>query len=122
MLRITHKKLVQSYSMLMAMFTNGATKWHYEGKDSYLCSHVTSTVIDNSKPVAYSQSEYPLIKYWTRQQWKENENNNKDISDLLGNKDKTCRETRSVRGENVIMLYIEHIDGTPIDSTMVAEI
>ena len=89
------------------MFTNGTTKRQYEDEQSYL--HLHNTTMDDTKLLVYSQSEYPHIKYWTRQQWKENENNTKDTSDLLDNKDKTHEGTRSAKGENVMMLYIEHI-------------
>ena len=102
------------------MFTNGATKRQYEDEQSQLPSH--NTTIDDTKLAMYSQSEYPHIKYWTRQQWKESENNTKDASDLQDNKDKTRGGTRSAKGENVMMLYIEHIDGMPIDGNMAADI
>ena len=102
------------------MFTNGATKRQYEDEKSYSPSH--NTTMDDTKPVVYSQTQYPHIKYWTRQQWKENENSTKDASDLLDNKDKTRGGTRSAKGENVMMLYIEHMDGTPIDGNMAAQI
>jgi len=74
------------------------------------------------KPVVYSQSQYPHIKFWTRQQWKEHENSTKDASDLLDNKDKMHRGTRSAKGENVMMLYMEHLNGMPIDGNMAAQI
>lgn len=106
--------------MLIEMFSNGATKRQHEDEQSYSPSHTTT--IDDTKPLVYSQSEYPLIKYWTRQQWKENENSTKDASNLLDNKDKTRGGTRSAKGENVMMLYIERIDGTPIDGNMAAQI
>ena len=103
--------------MLITMFTNGVTKRQYEDEQS---SH--NTTIDDTKPVVYLQSEYPHIKYWTRQQWKENKNSTKDTSDLLDNKDKTHGGTRFAKGENVMMLYIECINGRPINSNMVAQI
>ena len=106
--------------MLIEMFTNGVKKRQYEEDQSNLPSH--NTTIDDTKPLLYSQSEYPHIKYWTKQQWKENENSTKDASDLVDNKDKTRGGTRSEKGENVMMLYIEHIDGTPIDGNLAAQI
>jgi hypothetical protein len=41
---------------------------------------------------------------------------------MLDNKDKSYEGTRFTKGQNVIMLYIEHIDGTPIDGNMMAQI
>jgi hypothetical protein len=105
--------------MLMTLFTERATKRPCEDNPSYLPSYVTNKPTER-KP--YLQSDYPLIKYWTRQQWKDNEYNNKDASDILEIKDKTRGGTRSAKGENVMMLYIEHIDGTPIDGNMASQI
>lgn len=122
MLRMTHEKLVQSHNMLMAIFTNSATKRQYEDDQLYSASRNMTIDDSNSKPRSYLQSEYPLVKYWTRQQWKENENTSKDASDLLESKDKPRGGTRSARGENVMMLYIEHVDGMPIDGAMAAQI
>lgn len=111
---------MQAHNMLMAVFTERSTKRPCEDERSYLPSHATSTTSENTK--LYSQSDYPLVKYWTRQQWKDNENNNKDASDILESKDKTRGGTRSAKGENVMMLYVEHEDGTPIDGITAAQI
>ncbi len=111
---------MQAHNMLMALFTERATKRPYEDERSYSPSRATNTTTENTKP--YSQSDYLLVKYWTRQQWKDNKNNNKDASDILEIKDKMHGGTRSTKGENVMMLYIEHEDGTPIDGNMVAQI
>ena len=113
--------LVHAHNMLMALFTEHTTKRPCEDERSYSPSPVLPTpTTENTKP--YLQSDYPLVKYWTKQQWKDNENNNKDASDILEIKDKTRGGTRSAKGENVMMLYIEHEDGTPIDSNMAAQI
>jgi hypothetical protein len=106
--------------MLMTLYHERATKRPCKDKGSYLPSHATNSTMENFKPCL--QSEYPLVKYWTRQQWKDEENSNKDASDILDNKDKTRRGTRSAKGENVMMLYIEHKDGMPIDGTLAAQI
>ncbi len=116
-LRLTHQKLIQSNNMLIVMFTNSTTKRQYKDKQS---SH--NTTIDDTKPVVYLQSEYPHIKYWTRQQWKENENSTKDTSDLLDNKDKMHGGIRSAKGKNIMMLYIEYINDRPINGNMAAQI
>lgn len=101
------------------MLSNSATKRQHEEEQSYPPSH--NTTIEFTKQPLYSQTEYPHIKYWTKQQWRENENSTKDASDLL-DKEKTRGGTRSAKGENVMMLYIEHKDGTPVDGRMAAEI
>ena len=111
---------MQAHNLLMALFSERATKRPCEDEQSNAPSRATNIMTDNIKPSL--QSDYPLIKYWTRQQWKDSENNNKDASDLLEIKNKTRGGTRSAKGENVMMLYIEHEDGTPIDGNMAAQI
>jgi hypothetical protein len=103
----------------MNLFTERATKRACEDNPSYSPSRVTNKPTETKR---YSQSDYPLIKYWTKQQWKDYENNNKDASDILEVKEKTRGGTRCAKGENVMMLYIEHEDGTPIDGSMAAQI
>jgi hypothetical protein len=104
----------------MALFSERVTKRPCEDDQSNSPLRTTNTTTENTKP--YLQSDYPLIKYWTRQQWKDSENNNKDASDILEVKNKTRGGTRSAKGENVMMLYIEHEDGTPIDGNMAAQV
>lgn len=106
------------------MINKGATKRAYDSEDEeYSQSLVTrGKTLENTKQEVYAQPDYPEVKYWTKKQWKDAENNNKDASDLLENKDKRRGATRSAMGENVMMLYIEHANGTPIDGVLAAQI
>ena len=64
-----------------------------------------------------------LVKYWTKTAM---EGQRKTITRMRltywRSKTKTREGTRSAKGENVMMLYIEHEDGTPIDGNMAAQI
>jgi hypothetical protein len=118
---------MHTHEMLMEAHTKGMTKRPYQDEDNqYLPSQITSgNKLENTKKVKqeiYLRSEYPLVKYWTKQQWKDAENCNKNASDPLASKDKTCGGTQSARGENIMMLYIENFDGMPIDGAMATQI
>ena len=57
-----------------------------------------------------SHSEYPGIKYWNKQEWRDAENKKKDLSEVTGSRG----GGRAAKGENVMMLYMENEDGTPV--------
>jgi len=108
--RITLGEIAHTNNILLKMINKGATKRAYDSEDEeYSQSLVTrGKTLENTKQEVYAQPDYPEVKYWTKKQWKDAENNNKDASDLLENKDKRRGATRSAMGENVMMLYIEH--------------
>jgi hypothetical protein len=67
------------------------------------------------------QSDYPGVKFWSRLDWKKAENNRKDSSELEA-KSTGRGGARSSKGENVMMLYIEDTDGSPVDGTLASAI
>lgn len=68
--------------------------------------------------VAYSRSKYPMIKYWTRQEWKEVESQQKGSSEVAGSRG----GGRSSKGENVMTLYVETEKGESVSGTTAAYI
>jgi hypothetical protein len=74
---------------------------------------VLSNKISETTP-GLSQLDYPLVKYWDRSVWKSVIGTRKDTSEVQ-NKSGSRSGTRSLKGENVMMLYIEDSSGNPID-------
>jgi hypothetical protein len=72
-------------------------------------------------PPPPSRSDYPHIKFWLKREWKEYKTAQEDSSQF-GNARGSQGGTRSTKGKNVMMLYIEHEDGTPVDGTMASNI
>jgi hypothetical protein len=62
-----------------------------------------------------------LVKYWTRQQWKDTETCQKDSSNP-DSKGGTQGGSRAALGENIMMQYIEHQDGSAINGSTAAGI
>jgi hypothetical protein len=102
----------------MAMFSEGATKKRDRDKDGHSLSTpspVTDAALDTAQSPICSRSQYPLNNYWTKQEWRHADNANRNTSDLDSTRGGARGRTRSAKGENVMMLYIEHIDGTPVN-------
>jgi hypothetical protein len=64
------------------------------------------------------QSDYPRIKFWNKLDWKNFENARRDSSGLEVKNTGRGGGTRSSKGENVMMLYIEDADGLPVSGTI----
>jgi hypothetical protein len=64
-----------------------------------------------------SQVDYPLVKYWERKVWKTVAGTRKDTSEVQA-KTGSRGGSRSSKGENVMMLYIEDANGMPIDGNI----
>ena len=58
--------------------------------------------------------DYLLVKYWERKVWKSVIDTRKDTSEVQ-TKGGSCGSTRSSKGENVMMLYIEDSNRNPVD-------
>jgi hypothetical protein len=82
---------------------------------------VTTTHADTMSPPPPSRLDYPHIKFWLKREWKEYKTAQEDSSQF-GNARGSRGGTRSAKGENVMMLYIEHEDGTQVDGTMASNI
>jgi hypothetical protein len=76
---------------------------------------------DASEKDACSQSDYPNINFWTKEEWIEYESKRKDSADPI-DKPSVRGQTRCAQGENVSMKYIETEDGTPISGRQAAAI
>ena len=64
-----------------------------------------------------SQAKYPLVKFWEKKVWKSVAGSRKDTSEVQI-KVYSRGGTRSSKGENVMMLYIEDTNGSPIDGNV----
>jgi hypothetical protein len=73
--------------------------------------------ISRAKPPPLLQHDYPLVKYWEKRVWKGVAGSKKDTSEVQ-TKNGSRGGTRSSKGENVMMLYIEDADGLPIDGNI----
>jgi hypothetical protein len=82
---------------------------------------IPATTTASPKLPVYSASDYPKVKYWTKQQWKDVENLIKDSSEVPTG-GSPHGGARSAKGENVMMLYIEHADRQPVSGTITAKI
>jgi hypothetical protein len=65
-------------------------------------------------PPPLSPLDYLLVKYWDKNTWKSVAGSRKDTSEVQ-TKNGSRGGTRSSKGENIMMLYIEDANGTPID-------
>src|SRR5712691_7180504 len=115
-----HERLVEAYGVLVVTFA-GSNK-RPRSADRGPVSETLDTSPLQAGEVAnssmYLRSDYPGVKYWTKQDWKEAENKRKDSSEVAGPRG----GGRSVKGENVMMLYIENDDGNPVSGSMAAAI
>lgn len=80
-------------------------------------SSALSDDITGANPAPLSHLEYPLVKYWEKKVWKNIAGTRKDTSEVE-TKGGTCGGTRSSRGENIMMLYIEDTMGHPLMVTL----
>jgi hypothetical protein len=65
------------------------------------------------------RSDYPLIKFWTKQEWTKYCSNDSDVTSTT---DKTRGKTRAAQGVNVTMCFVEHKDGTVVDGHVASNI
>jgi hypothetical protein len=96
--------------------TRTAKEQHGDDDDSGIKSPsaLLSSQLSSAKPPPLSQLNYLLVRYWNRKIWKSIAGTRKDTFEVQ-TKNRSCGGTRSSKGENVMMLYIEDANGTPID-------
>ena len=82
-----------------------------------ICASDLSNTIFSTRPSPLSQMDYPLVKFWEKKSWKNFSSTRKDASEVE-TKAGARGGTRSSRGENVMMLYVEDASGTPIDGNI----
>jgi hypothetical protein len=122
LLRSTHNKLIVTHNILMAMFSDGMAKRQHEDGRSFLPpSPPTDTTWEVSKLAMYAQSHYPMVRFWTRREWKDFKNSTDDATNL-NSKAGPHGGTRLVQHENVNMLYLEHEDSTSVDGDTASNI
>jgi len=80
-----------------------------------------SSDLPSAKSSPLSQLDYPLVKYWEKKEWKSVAGSKKDTSEVQ-TKTSSRGGTRSSKGENVMMLYIEDANGIPIDGNIASGI
>lgn len=128
--RATHKGLVDAHRLLMIAYAEVTKRSRSDDHEPLViaqgivgtaASLFSPTPIPMVKLSPLSQSDYPGIKYWNKADWKKTENARKDSSDLEV-KGGGRGGARSSKGENVMMLYIENADGTPVDGTLAGSI
>jgi len=107
--RTRHNKLLDSHGLLLAIHAESGKRPHTEDDAPV------------PEPTIVPRSDYPNIKYWTRDEWTVFESKRKDSSDP---KDKAGPRgrTRCAQGHNVSMQFIEEADGRPISSTQAEDI
>ena len=124
--RVTHQKLVESHGLLMATYVETMKRPRTEDLMSLpdpqdvLAPHTLHTIQGSATPV-YSRSDYPNVRYWYKEAWRQVESKRKDSSNL-GSNASIRGGTRCAQGENVSTTYIEESDGTPIPGLRAAEI
>lgn len=124
--RATHQKLVESHGLLMATYVETMKRPRTEDLVSLpdpqdvLAPHTLHTIQGSATPV-YSRSDYPNVRYWYKEAWRQVESKRKDSSNL-GSNASIRGGTRCAQGENVSTTYIEESDGTPIPGLRAAEI
>ena len=67
------------------------------------------------------KSDYPYIRFWTKEEWSKHKNNTDNSSDI-GKKKGIRGGTRASQGENVMLLFVEDITGTPVDGLLACKI
>lgn len=71
---------------------------------------------DSAARAVRSRSEYPAIKYWTKDEWTGNESKKKESSDPTDEPGPRGK-TRCAQGINVMTTFIEKEDGEPVSGS-----
>jgi len=107
--RLLFQKLLDSHNQLSAAVTMCTKRPHPD--DSDLDAPTANTRAHREMLPPLSRSDFPLVKFWTREEW--NAYN-------TARKDSTSAKVDKSRGAPTD--YIEEADGTPVSSTTIAEI
>jgi hypothetical protein len=119
-----HEDLVQANKMLMATHAEtieaNKSNWQH-GKITPSPALLPLQTIP--PPTQLDQSMYPKVRFWTKQEWKDNKNNCKDSSDLGATSSSHMRGgTRAALGKNVWVHYVKHADGKMVSGGLATEI
>lgn len=128
--RETHEGLVESHRLLMVAFsssTSGTKKRPITVDSDELPVAASASLLSSkfSLPTAnlspLVQTDYPRVKFWNKLEWKNFENARKDSTGIEA-KSTGRGGTRSAKGENVMMLYIEDANGLPVNGAIAGAI
>jgi len=99
-----HKVLVATHAETIEAMTS---KWLHTKNPP----HPPSPILQATPPPSQlNQSIYPRVRFWTKQDWKDYENNCKDSSDLVAPSSSGARGgTRAALGENIRVRYVKHV-------------
>ena len=95
---------------------SGGYRQAYDSLLDALKTHKSQTPC-STDVTALVRSDYPLIKFWTKQEWTAYCNNN-----ATSTTDKTRGKSRAAQGINVTMLFAEFEDGTIVDGHVAGNI
>src|SRR6266851_5548347 len=116
--RISFEKLVETNKMLTAMLVDNAKRLHAD--DLELSEAIppglgtTGSSALSLSPL--SRSDFPHIKFWTKEKWDDHKSRLKDASGPKGK-----GPEHSSRGLNTMALYLENEDGMPISGPTVGQ-
>ncbi|KAI9442695.1 hypothetical protein H4582DRAFT_2073289 [Lactarius indigo] len=130
-LRASHEELMKSHKIVLEAYVETSKNLTARNQESdHNLNSTRSSWLGSPETVNPStrqlikplvKSDYPLIKFWTRLAWKFHLDNTNDSSNLVPGNNRRGG-TRSAQGINVMMLYIENADGTPVNGAVAAEI
>jgi hypothetical protein len=104
----TTLQYVLSYSLTCCV--SGGHRQAYDSLLDALDTHKSQTPSSTDVATALIRSDYPLIKFWTKQEWADYSNN-----EVTSTTDKTQGRTRAAQGVNVTMRFAELKGHTVVD-------
>ena len=129
--RARHDKLVDTHQLIVADYLETQKRSYAEALTPVSVGRpirpgVGSHEEEESKPVmtttwVLSRSDYPNIRFWTKEEWIKEVNKKKASSDPTDQAGPRGR-ARCTLGQNVATTYIEDSEGRPIDGTQAREI
>ena len=114
--RISFEKLVETNKMLTAMLIDNVKQ---PRADDLELSEAVPPGLGTTGSSALSlsplsRSDFPHIRFWTKEEWDNHKSRSKDASGPKGK-----GPERSSKGLNTTALYLENEDGTPISGPTV---
>jgi hypothetical protein len=103
-------------SILHICHVSGGNRHAYDSLLDTLQTYKSKTPCSTDATAAPIRSDYPLIKFWTKQEWMEYCNN--DITST----DKMRGKSRAAQGVNITMRFAELEDGTVVDGHVAGNI
>ena len=116
--RISFEKLVETNKMLTATLIDNTKR---PRTDDLELSEAVPPGLGTTGSSALtlsplSRSDFPHIRFWTKEEWDNHKSRSKDVSRPKGK-----GLEHSSKGLNTMVLYLENEDGTPISGPMVVQ-